>query len=403
MQTVLIIGGGASGMMAAVTAAENRQNRVILIEKHSRVGRKLLTTGNGCCNLSNADLSEANYFGEDSRFVKPALDYFGLEATLDFFRSLGLLTRTEPGGRIYPYSMQAGSVLDVLRFALMRPNIDLRCEIEALSIKKEGPAFITETSAGTIESDKLIITAGGAAAPKLGGTMSGYRLLQALGHSRTALYPSLVQVKTDNIYTRALKGIKTGADVSVLSGGHTICESSGEVLFTEYGLSGPAIFEVSRFASTEKDISISLDLMPEYEEAEVASLLFERRMSGTGQSCEEFLTGILNKRLGQTVLKYAGIALSQSISALRDGQLYKAAHAIKNFLFEVRGTTGFENAQVTAGGIRSSEFIAATLESRICPGLYAAGEVLDIDGRCGGYNLQWAWSSGRLAGRLGDL
>lgn len=403
MQTVLIVGGGASGMMAAITAAENRRNRVILIEKHSRVGRKLLTTGNGCCNLSNTDLSEAHYFGGDTLFVKPALDYFGLGAMLDFFRSLGLLTRTEPGGRIYPYSMQAGSVLDVLRFALERPNIDLRCETEVLSVKKDGSGFSAETSAGEIKSDRLIITTGGAAAPKLGGTMSGYKLLQTLGHSRTALHPSLVQVKTDNTYTRALKGIKTGVNVSVLSGGHRMCESSGEVLFTEYGLSGPAIFEVSRYASTEKHISISLDLMPEYDEAEVASLLFERRISGAGQTCEEFLTGILNKRLGQTVLKYSALALSQPISALKDGQLYKAAQAIKSFVFEVRGTTGFENAQVTAGGILTAEFDCATLESSLCPGLFAAGEVLDVDGRCGGYNLQWAWSSGRLAGRLGDL
>lgn len=403
MQTVLIVGGGASGMTAALTAAENAENRVILIEKQPRVGRKLLATGNGCCNLTNADLSAGHYFGEDSLFAKPALDYFGLDATLDFFRSLGLLTRTEPGGRIYPYSMQAGSVLDVLRFALDRPNIDLRCETEVLSVKKSGSGFTAETSAGTIKSDKLIIAAGGAAAPKLGGTMSGYKLLQSLGHSRTALHPSLVQIKTDNTYTRALKGIKTDAGVSVLSGRHMIFVGFGEVLFTEYGLSGPAIFEVSRCASSERDIVISLDLMPEYEENEVASLLFERRISGAGRTCEEFLTGILNKRLGQTVLKYGGIALSESISALKDGQLFKAAQSIKNFRFEVTGTTGLENAQVTAGGIRTSEFIGSTLESRLCPGLYAAGEVFDIDGRCGGYNLQWAWSSGRLAGRLGDL
>jgi predicted Rossmann fold flavoprotein len=403
MQIVLVVGGGASGMMAAITAAEDSQNRVILIEKQSRVGRKLLATGNGCCNLTNADLDVSYYFGEDRLFVKPALDYFGLEATLDFFRSLGLITRTEPSGRVYPYSMQANSVLDVLRFSLERPNIELRCDTEALSIKREGAGFVTQTSTGTIKSDKLIVTAGGAAAPKLGGTMSGYKLLEALGHSRTALYPSLVQVKTDNTYTRALKGIKAEARVMVQRGGKAVCTSTGEVLFTEYGLSGPAVFEVSRHASTEKDLVISLDLMPGYEEKEVAAILFERKISGAGRSCEDFLTGILNKRLGQTVLKYADIALSQPISALKDGQLFKIARSIKSFNITVMGTTGFENAQVTAGGIRTSEFDSHTLESKICPGLYAAGEVLDVDGCCGGYNLQWAWSSGRLSGRLGNI
>jgi len=403
MQTVLVVGGGASGMMAAITAAEDGENRVILIERQARVGRKLLATGNGCCNLTNIDLAPSHYFGEDRLFVKPALDYFGLEATLDFFRSLGLIARTEESGRVYPYSMQANSVLDILRFALARPNIELRCETEALSIKKEGAVFVTETSGGKIKSDKLIVAAGGAASPKLGGTMSGYRLLEALGHSRTALFPSLVQVKTDNRFTKALKGIKTDAKVTVLRGGKALCTSSGEVLFTEYGLSGPAVFEVSRYASTGKDLEISLDLMPEYGEEEVAAILFELRISGAGRSCEDFLTGILNKRLGQTVLKYAEVALSLPVSALKDGQLYKIARAVKNFSFAVTGTTGFENAQVTAGGIRTSEFDSRTLESRICPGLFAAGEVLDVDGRCGGYNLQWAWSSGRLAGRLGNV
>ena len=272
-----------------------------------------------------------------------------------------------------------------------------------MSVKREGAGFIAETSSGKLKADKLIVTTGGAASPKLGGTMSGYRILEELGHSRTALYPSLVQVKTDNAYTRALKGIKVDARVTVLGAGRAICESFGEVLFTEYGLSGPAIFEVSRHASTEKNASIALDLMPEYDEKELASILFERRMSGAGRTCEDYLTGILNKRVGQTVLKYAEIALSQPISTLKDGQIYKIARAIKNFLFRVNGTTGFENAQVTAGGIRTSEFESSTLESKICPGLYAAGEVLDVDGRCGGYNLQWAWSSGRLAGRLGRI
>ena len=402
MQTVLIVGGGASGMTAAITAAEDSQNRVILIEKQARVGKKLLSTGNGCCNLSNTDLSSDNYFGADVSFASPALNRFGLDATLAFFASLGLLTRAEESGKIYPYSLQAGSVLDVLRFAMERPNIEVRCDIVALSASRKGDGFAVETSSGRIYAAKLIIACGGAAAPKLGGTMDGYELLKLLGHSRTAIYPSLVQIKTDNTYPRALKGIKTDAMVSVLSGNQTICDSLGEILFTEYGLSGPAIFEISRFVSTEKDLSISLDLMPEHGNSDIYDLLFKRRKNAENLSCENFLTGFLNKRLGQTVLKYAGIPLALPCSSLTDDMLHKTVISIKGFQLPITGTTGFENAQVTAGGIRTSEFYSETLESRVCHNLFAAGEVLDIDGRCGGYNLQWAWSSGMLAGKLGN-
>ncbi len=403
MQTVLIVGGGASGMTAAITAAEDSQNRVILIEKQARVGKKLLATGNGCCNLSNTDLSIENYFGADVSFVIPALKRFGLDATLAFFASLGLLTRAEESGKIYPYSMQAGSVLDILRFALERPNIDVRCDTAALSVSRKDSGFSVETSSGRILSDKLIIACGGMAAPKLGGTMDGYELLKALGHSRTALYPSLVQIKTDNTYPRALKGIKTDARVSIISGNRDIRSSFGEVLFTEYGLSGPAIFEISRFVSTEKGLSVSLDLMPEHGESDIADLLFKRLKNAKNLNCENFLTGFLNKRLGQMVLKYAGIGLAIPCSSLTNDIIHKIVKSIKDFRLPVTGTTGFENAQVTAGGIRTSEFYSETLESRLCPGLFAAGEVLDIDGRCGGYNLQWAWSSGMLAGKLGRL
>ncbi len=403
MQTVLIIGAGASGMAAAITAAGDGGNRVILLEKQSRPGKKLLATGNGCCNLTNADLSIENYFGSEKEFAIPALTRFGLESTLDFFRSLGLLTREEGGGRIYPYSMQASSVLDVLRFALERPNIELHCGAAAVSIEKKGSGFSVATDKGPFFADRLIVAAGGAAAPRLGGTADGYKLLQTMGHSRTALYPSLVQVKTENAYPRALKGIKTDAKVTLFSGKAAVCVSAGEVLFTEYGLSGPAVFELSRFVSTGKDLSVSLDLMPEYAEDEVAGLLLENRKSAGSLACENFLAGVLNKRLGQMLIKYSEIALSAPAASLKDAEIQRLACSIKNFKLPVTGTTGFENAQVTAGGIRTSEFRSDTLESRLCPNLFAAGEVLDVDGRCGGYNLQWAWSSGRLAGKLGGL
>ena len=402
MQTVLIVGGGAAGMTAAITASR-LGHRVILTEKQPRVGKKLLATGNGCCNLTNTKLTPDCYFGAEPDFASYALSRFGLEETLGFFASLGLLTRTEENGRVYPNSMQAGSVLDLLRFALSAPNIELKCGTAVLSVRKKGNGFEAETSAGKINADKLVICCGGAAAPKLGGCTDGYELLKSLGHSRTALYPSLVQIKTDNTYPRALKGIKSDMRVTLLCGGRALFVSYGEVLFTEYGLSGPAIFEISRYAATEKNLIISLDLMPEHDEKEVARLLSARRKSAGSLTCEDFMTGLLNKRLGQTALKYAGLTLSLPCASLTDKNIAAVARAVKDFRLSVTGTTGFENAQVTAGGIKTGEFSPKTLESRLVPGLFAAGEVLDIDGRCGGYNLQWAWSSGMLAGRLGKL
>ncbi len=389
--TVLIIGGGASGMMAALTASQDPKHHVILVERHNRLGRKLLATGNGRCNLTNGNLAVSHYYGEDRDFCTYALKSFDTEATLAYFRSLGLLTVKEPSGRVYPYSDSANSVLDVLRLPLeQRDNVQLLTSTEILSIRKEGTSFTATTSEDPIYADRVIVCAGGLAGTKLGGTELGYRLLGSLGHTRTKLYPSLVQLKTDTNLVRSLKGVRCEAQVRY---GRLV--RRGELQFTDYGVSGPVIFELSRGAVGGE---LEIDLLPDLRSNELMTLLEDRCRTLPALKAEDLLTGILHNRLGRTILRGCGISLEQPCRSVCN--LDRVVDMCKALCLTVLGTMGMEQAQVTAGGIRTADFDPTTLESRLCPGLYAAGEVLDIDGDCGGYNLQWAWSSGRLAGEL---
>ena len=398
-RTVLIIGGGASGMLAALTAAENG-DRVLLLERQSRVGRKLLATGNGRCNLSNYNVSPTHYHGGNS-FCTHALEQFDVAATLQYFAGLGLLTTSEEAsGRIYPMSNMSGSVLDVLRYALERPEIDLQTSQTVTAVRKTPEGFFVKTETDIFSAQRLILAAGGAAGSKVGGVMDGYRLAKSLGHHRTALYPSLVQLKTDPTYPRALKGVKAQCGISICRGSQVLARNSGEVLFTEYGVSGPAIFDLSRSVSSGgSGLTCLLNFFPDWEEAEVLHWLSQRQTAMAAHEASTLLVGSCHTRLGQMICKSAGFTNQMAAKLTRD-DLRRIARQATHFALPITGTCGFDQAQVTAGGLDTSEFDPQTLQSRLVPGLYACGELLDVDGDCGGYNLQWAWSSGRLAGRL---
>ena len=395
---VCVIGGGAAGMLAALTAAENG-HRVLLLERQSRVGRKLLATGNGRCNLSNYHVSPAHYHG-GAGFCDFALSQFDVGETLQYFASLGLLTVSEASGRIYPMSNMAGSVLDVLRYALERPEIDLQTGQTVTAVRKMPEGFSVKTETDTFSARCLILAAGGAAGSKVGGGMDGYRLAKSLGHHRTALYPSLVQLKTDPTYPRALKGVKAQCGISICRGSQVLARNSGEVLFTEYGVSGPTIFDLSRSVSAGgSDLTCLLNFFPDWEEAEVLHWLSQRQAAMAAHEASTLLTGSCHTRLGQMICKSAGFTNQRAAGLTRD-DLRRIARQATHFALPITGTCGYDQAQVTAGGLDTSEFDPRTLQSRLVPGLYACGELLDIDGDCGGYNLQWAWSSGRLAGKL---
>ena len=265
---------------------------------------------------------------------------------------------------------------------------------------KNGVFTCTLESGGAVRASRLVLACGGAAGSKVGGVMDGYRLAKMLGHHRTALYPSLVQLKTDPTYPRALKGVKAECSIAILRGGERVAENRGEVLFTEYGVSGPAIFDISRTVSTGGEgLVCALDFFPDWETREVLDWLRLRRETMGAHEASTLLVGSCHTRLGQMLCKAAGVT-SQRAADLTDSDLERIARQVKRFALPITGTCGFDQAQVTAGGLRTEEFDPETLESRVVPGLYACGEVLDVDGDCGGFNLQWAWASGRLAGRL---
>ena len=397
MMIVGIIGGGASGMAAALAAAENPDAQVLLFERQARLGRKLQTTGNGRCNLTNLHASEGGYHGDDVSFAEPALSFFGPQETLAWFRNIGLFTVAEASGRVYPYSDQANSVVDVLRFALEKPNIQILTGYEVAKVRRLGNGFSVEGADAHYLCDRLIVACGGLAGTKIGGSMSGYKLLGKLGHHSTRLRPALVQLKCAWGGVAGLKGVRANCHAQILCDGNLHARSIGELQFTEYGLSGPVIFEVSRDTCQKKGSWICrLDFLPEIEGDELLAEL--QRRQNTELSAEDLLTGILHNRLGRVLAKAAGVSGHGKIADLCKEDLETVCRAVKEFDIPLTEPMGMDSAQVTAGGMLTGEFDPATMESKLVPGLYACGEVLDIDGDCGGYNLQWAWSSGRLAG-----
>ena len=373
-----IIGAGASGMAAALAASEQKKNTVILMERQNRVGKKLLATGNGRCNLTNLHADSRGYHGMEPQFVRCALSKYNVSDTLQWFEELGLITVCEDSGRVYPYSDQANSVVDVLRFALNRENIILKLGFEVCKIKKLDSGFVVESKEDTVFCDRLIVACGGLAGTQLGGSMSGYQLLHSMGHRVTKLRPALVQLKcADSV--AALKGVRANCMAQIYKDGTLFSESTGEIQFTDYGISGPVIFEISRDVCREKgEWLCKLDFLPHVEQVQL-----ERLICRDG---EEMLTGIVHNRLGKMLAK-AGDYDRKQVSKIA-----------KEYVLRLQEPLGMDKAQVTAGGIVTADFDAQTMQSKLVPGLYACGEVLDIDGDCGGYNLQWAWSSGRSAG-----
>ena len=396
--TVIIVGGGASGLMAALTAVP--ASSVLLLERQSRVGRKLMASGNGRCNLSNLQAGPSRYHGGDPEFCRPALTRFGVQETLNFFAGLGLVTCSEPDGRIYPFSDTAGSVVDVLRLAAAEAGVETVTGAEVDRARHDKDGFVVRAGEQEYRGERLIVACGGAAGARLGGGSSGYRLLESLGHRQGPILPALTQIKTESRFTRPLKGVRAKADLILTGNGQELGTAAGEVQFTDFGVSGPAAFDLSRAAtaSNAKDLTLHLDLLPALSETELKERLAQRCAAFPALTAEHLLTGALHNRLALVLLRQAGLEMTSPLSALDGKQLDAVTALVKDWRLPVLGVLGFDAAQVTAGGILTRDFDPETMESRLVPGLYACGEVLDIDGDCGGFNLQWAWSSGRLAG-----
>ncbi len=395
-------------MMAAITACQY-DCEVTIFEKNSRVGKKILSTGNGRCNITNDHVLEKDtdgnllhYHGDDPSFPLFSLQEFSHKSLLDFFENLGVLFRCEEG-KYYPYSETAATILDVLRFYCEKCNVTFATDAEIDEITEDKGRFVV----GKQLFDKVIVACGGMSSPHFGSDGSGYALLCKFGHQKTKLSPAITQITTENKYTRPLKGIKCNANVTAFSGKTMLREEYGQVLFAEYGVSGPPIFQLSSYfrdASTS-DMRIEMDFFPEYTFGEVCNTLFKIQSNSfmDDLTAENFLVPMLHKKIGQIIIKSCDLPLSLAVDMIPPHTIKKIANTLKHFPLRVSGTKSFANAQVTLGGIKSKDFSPLTMESKLKRGIYACGEILDVTGDCGGYNLQWAFSSGFIAGRSAAL
>ncbi len=405
---VIVIGGGSSGMMAAISAARSGGN-VTLLERKDRVGKKLLVTGNGRCNLTNNDCSLSRYHGGDAAFIAAVLSRFSSASAIDFFEELGVACEAEGEGRIYPRPKQASAVLDVLRWELEHLQVDVRTGYEVKAIvRREGSFRLQLAAGGELAAERVILACGGMAGPQFGSDGAGLRLAAALGHRLVDPLAALVPLRLRAGFLRKLKGVSFEARGEVRCGDEVLRSEEGEYLFTDSGITGPPVLQLSRSASLALKQKcgprIVIDMFPAATLEGLDSALEIRFRRQARKSLADGLVGLLNKRLIPVLLSEAGIDYHALPCAdISTAARNALARLLKGWSLEISGTMPWPEAQVTAGGIVLQDVDAETMESRLVPGLYICGEILDVDGDCGGFNLQWAWSSGWLAGRSAAL
>ncbi len=397
---IAVIGGGASGLIAAITARKAGK-KVTILERKERILKKVLVTGNGRCNLTNARASISNYFGKNILLIENILNNFTPRNVMDFFYELGVICNEEERGKLYPLSGQASSVVDALRFEAEKLGIKIETEFYVRKIEKDGFKFkIFSEDKRKIEANRVILSTGGQSYPELGSNGSGFQLAKDFGHSITKLSPAIVQLKTEKYQVKGLQGIKADTSVTAYGDNKKICTYNGELLFTDYGISGNVVFNISFVMPLYKNVEFEIDFMKKFDYNELYELLRKRKKIMAHLTMENYFNGMINKKLGQFLSKMSGIEkLSKPVKNLNDNEIRKLCTSLKKYRINILETTGFKNAQVTAGGISLDEVNTDTLESKIIKGLYFSGEVLDVYGECGGFNLQWAWASGYIAGK----
>lgn len=410
---LLIIGAGAAGMMAAIAAARLGR-RVVVAERMSRVGKKILTTGNGRCNLTNINMDAGRFHGGRETFVRDALGRFDVKKTLSFFEELGVLTHVEDAGRVFPITNQATSILDVLRYEMDRFGVEIQTGANINQVESRKAGFVCRTPENVeFHAKKVMITTGGKSYPNLGSKGGGFKIAAALGHRIVAPWPVLVQVNLGVPFLKRLDGLQIRAKVSALRKNELKRSCLGDALFAKYGLSGDAVLDVSREISEcfregadakPGPAEIELDMFPETKEGALIEMLMKRFAAAPEKPLDFALIGLLHKRLIGVVLKEAGCEdIHLPCGQLgRDGAV-RIAGILKRWRMAATGTQSWMQAKVTAGGVDLREIDPRTFESKWIPGLYFAGEVLDVDGDSGGFNLQWAWTSGHLAGEAAAM
>ena len=401
MDKVIIVGGGASGLVAGIFAARAGK-AVTILEQKDRVGKKILATGNGRCNYTNSHMELSCFNSENIDFVEKALDRFSYQETINFFMNLGIYPK-DIKGYTYPYSLQALSVVHVLELEALYLEVNIICNISVKQIKKSNDIFLVETDKKNYKANKVILANGGCASPNLGSDGSGYALAKKLGHKIIEPLPGLVQLVSDEKFTKMIAGIRTDALINVYIDDELVSYQRGELQFTKYGVSGIVTLQISRFASkalnSSKKVMLNIDLFPDMEWQDIIDLIENRINNNPYKNMEEIFYGLFNNKLVLALLKRTNISKDMKCNKLDKANLIKLVDMIKNFNMNIVDTKDFSMAQVTVGGVDTSSVNPDTMESKIVKGLYFCGEILDVDGTCGGYNLQWAWTSGYIAGK----
>lgn len=397
---IAVIGGGAAGMMAAITAAKKGAD-VTVLEATNRIGNKILLTGNGKCNFSNLFLDESCYYCKDNAYLQGIFGQCSSEDILEFFEKAGMLVKKK-GGYLYPAGEQASIVLDILRMELKKYSVCIITEAKVIKIVKDNNNFLVDTENGKQYCfDKVILTTGGRSYPKTGSDGSGYKLAKKLGHSIVPTVPALVQLCGSDDFYKIIAGVRSEGMVSLYVDNEMMRTEVGEIQFTDYGISGIPVFQVSRIAAyglfEKKKVRMVADVLPAYNESQLEELVKTRILLHTENSLEEFMCGLSNKKLCLFAIKQAGRKTADLIKDMSFEDVLKVVLNLKKIVFHIVDTKGYHTAQVTAGGVPVTE-LDEGLQSKFTKGLYFAGEIVDVDGICGGYNLQWAFAGGYVAG-----
>lgn len=402
MIKVGVLGGGASGMAAAVAASRNDAD-VTILERLDRVGKKLLATGNGRCNYTNESIDINRYYSSNRDMLEECLNNITGKSTIGFFRELGIEPFFDETGKVFPYSLQASSILEVLREEYLRYGTKEICGQRILTITPTQQSFLVHTDVDTFEFDRIIVALGGKAYDKLGSDGSGFNLMAGLGYDLSDIYPALVKLKSDFVHLRSLKGMKINASVTLYANDDPIAKDFGEVLFANYGVSGPPVLQLSGIAVSElnegKNVKILMDLFPDISSNDMFEMLSARFISLKHKALKDTFVGLINKRIIIPLLKEAGVDdFLQKPTRLNRRQIYAIIKVLKGLEVRITGFHSWADAQVTAGGVLLTGINPHTMESYHHKNLFLAGEILDVYGDCGGFNLHWAWNTGIKAG-----
>lgn len=402
---VLVLGGGASGMMAAIMAAREHAH-VMILEKKNRLGKKLLATGNGRCNFTNKVQKKECYRGKDANFAWNAMQHFSAEDAIEWFDQIGILA-TDKNGYMYPAANQATVVLHALENELKRQKVEVKLEEAVLSVQKDSKrndGFVVTTDQDSYIAKRVIVATGGMAAPVHGSTGDGYEFAAAFGHQLVLPASALTSVVLEGNFMKKWSGIRIQGEVFLYDqDDELLAKDRGEIQMAAYGISGIPVFQVSRFAAVElqkkRKPYLVLDSMPDHSKEWIVKQIVRRAEWNPKQSFGDLIEGLLPDKLGLVLLQQCHIDPASKAEQCLPKKIQQLAQKIKHNVLTIKEVSSFEKAQVTAGGLATGQVDPDTMESKLCKGLYFTGELLDIDGICGGYNLQWAWTSGYLAGK----